>query len=550
MYIRTTSRKNKDGSSVQYLQLTHNERHPVTGQSQAKVLYNFGRADVLNKEKLRGLAQSIGRLLGEEPVINDEVSQPVAEPLKLISSKPMGGAWLLDSLWKKLKIDDALNQNLTDRKFAFPVERSLFAMVANRALDPASKLATEEWVGHKVIIPGLSEFDVQHGYRAMDFLIESDEGIQREVFHSVADLLNLEVDLLFFDTTSTYFETEEIEEESLRQRGYSKDHRPDLPQVVIGFAVTRDGIPIRCWVWPGNTADMSVVPEVKKDLIGWKLGRVVSVADRGFSSEANLRVFQQTGGHYIIGEKMSSGKPSVEAALAHPGRFKTVRDNLEVKDITIGDGEARKRYVLVRNPEEAKRDAAQREGHLKSLQEALDDLKQLDGEAHSKVHCRLHSHITYKRYLKMDKRGNLRVDKEAVKAMERLDGKYLIQTSDDTLSSEDVALGYKQLLKVEAASRTLKQSLALRPVYHRKDDRIRSHVLLCWLGLMLIRIVENQTSRTWRDVRNVFQRIHLVETRSADGTVFQRTELTDEQRGILLQLELPEPQQIWDISLN
>lgn len=548
MYIRTTSRKNKDGSTVQYLQLAHNERHPITGQSQAKVLYNFGRADDLNKEKLRGLARSIGRLLGEELVVKG--AQLDAEPLKLISSKSMGGAWLLDSLWKKLKIDEALSRNLADRKFASPVERTLFAMVANRALDPSSKLAAEDWVGHDVVIPGLPAFDVQQGYRAMDFLIESDEAIQREVFHSVADLLNLEVDLLFFDTTSTYFETEETDEESLRQHGYSKDHRPDLPQVVIGFAVTRDGIPIRCWVWPGNTADMSVIPEVKKDLIGWKLGRVISVADRGFSSEANLRIFQQSGGHYIIGEKMSSGKPTVEAALAHPGRFKTVRDNLEVKDITIGDGEARKRYVLVRNPEEAKRDAAQREEHLKALQEALDGLQQLDGEAHSKAHCRLHSHTTYKRYLKMDKRGNLRIDKEAVKAMEHLDGKYLIQTSDDTLSAEDVALGYKQLLKVEAAFRTLKQSLALRPVYHRKDERIRSHVLLCWLGLMLIRIVENKTGRTWRDVRNVFQRIHLVETRSADGTVLQRTELTDEHKGILSQLELPEPQQIWDISLN
>jgi transposase len=547
MYIRTTSRKNKDGSAVQYLQLAHNERHPLTGQSQAKVLFNFGRADELNKDRLRGLAQSIGRLLGEDTTIKG--GKPAAS-LKLVSSKSMGGTWLLHALWEKLQIGEALTRHLVDRRFASPVERTLFAMVANRALEPSSKLAAEEWVGHDVVIPGLSAFDVQQGYRAMDFLIESEEAIQREVFHSVADLLNLEVDLLFFDTTSTYFETEETDDESIRQHGYSKDHRPDLPQVVIGFAVTRDGIPIRCWVWPGNTSDMSVVPQVKKDLIGWKLGRVISVADRGFSSETNLRIFQQSGGHYIIGEKMSSGKPTVEAALAHPGRFKVVRDNLEVKDITIGDGEARKRYVLVRNPEEARRDAAQREQHLGALRKALDSLKTLDGEAHSKAHCRLHSHITYKRYLKMDKHGNLRIDRDAVKAMERLDGKYLIQTSDDTLSSEDVALGYKQLLKVEAAFRTLKQSLALRPVYHRKEERIRSHVLLCWLGLMLIRIVENKTGRTWRDVRNLFQRIHLVETRSVDGTVFQRTELTDEHRGILSMLELPEPQQIWDISLN
>lgn len=227
-----------------------------------------------------------------------------------------------------------------------------------------------------------------------------------------------------------------------------------------------------------------------------------------------------------------------------------MRDNLEVKDITIGDGEARKRYVLVRNPEEARQDAAQREQHLETLRQELEGLKTLSGEAHSKAYCRLHSHVTYKRYLKMDSRGNLRIDKDAVKALERLDGKYLIQTSDDTLSSEDVALGYKQLLKVEAAFRTLKQSLALRSVYHRKEERIRSHVLLCWLALMLIRIVENQTGRTWRDVCNPFQRLHLIEAISSDGTVLQRTELTDEHRGILLALDLPEPQKICDISMS
>src|SRR5690606_19836231 len=258
-------------------------------------------------------------------------------------------------------------RQLKHRQFETPVERTLFAMVASRALDPSSKLAVEDWVEHDVVIPGLPTFDVHQGYRAMDFLLESEESIQREVFHTVADLLNLEVDLLFFDTTSTYFETEEDDEDDFRKTGYSKDHRPDLPQVVIGFAVTREGIPIRCWVWPGNTSDMNVVPQVKKDLIGWKLGRVVTVVDRGFSSEDNLRVLRQSGGHYIAGEKMTSGKPAVEAALAHPGRFKTIRDNLEVKEIVVGDGEARKGYVLVRNPEEARRDAARREAHLERL---------------------------------------------------------------------------------------------------------------------------------------------------------------------------------------
>lgn len=547
MYIRQISRKNKNGTTTRYVQLAHNERNPVTGTPQAKVLYHFGRADELDIEGLKRLAASIHRFIGEP--LPSGTEQTRSASVTMLKSKALGGTWLLDALWKKLGIGQAITSRLADREFRMPVERAIFAMVANRVLDPGSKLAIEDWASREVVIPDLPAFEVQHGYRAMDFLLESDEAIQREVFHTVADLLNLEVDLLFFDTTSTYFETEESEEDDFRKAGYSKDHRPDLPQVVIGFAVTRDGIPIRCWVWPGNTSDMSVVPEVKKDLTGWKLGRVITVVDRGFCSEDNLRVLQQTGGHYIAGEKMTSGKPTVEAALAHPGRFKTIRDNLEVKEIVIGDGEARTRYVLVRNPEEAKRDAAQREEHLERLRTELARLKELDGDAHTKAHCRLHSHPTFKRYLKIDKRGNLRIDLDAVKAMERLDGKYLLRTSDDTLPTEDVALGYKQLLKVEAAFRTLKQSLELRPVYHRKEERIRAHVLLCWLGLMLIRIVENQTGKTWREVRSLMQMMHLIEYRLDAGKLCQRTELTEEHRAIVSALKIEEPQQIWDISL-
>lgn len=547
MYIRQISRKNKNGTITRYVQLAHNERNPVTGTPQAKVLYHFGRADELDIAGLKRLAASIHRFIGEP--LPSGSDQARAASVTMLKSKSLGGTWLLDQLWKKLGIGQAITSRLTDREFRMPVERAIFAMVANRVLDPGSKLAIEDWVDREVIIPDLPAFEVQHGYRAMDFLLESDEAIQREVFHTVADLLNLEVDLLFFDTTSTYFETEESEEDDFRRTGYSKDYRPDLPQVVIGFAVTRDGIPIRCWVWPGNTSDMNVIPEVKKDLTGWKLGRVITVVDRGFCSEDNLRILQQTGGHYIAGEKMTSGKPTVEAALAHPGRFKTIRDNLEVKEVVIGDGEARTRYVLVRNPEEAKRDAVRREEHLERLRAELDRLKELDGEAHTKAHCRLHSHPSFKRYLKIDKRGNLRMDLKAVKAMERLDGKYLLRTSDDTLSTEDVALGYKQLLKVEEAFRTLKQSLELRPVYHRKEERIRAHVLLCWLGLMLIRIVENQTGKTWREVRSEMQTMHLIEYRLDAGKLCQRTELTDEHRAIVAALKIEEPPRIWDISL-
>ena len=187
----------------------------------------------------------------------------------------------------------------------------------------------------------------------------------------------------------------------------------------------------------------------------------------------------------------------VEKALSHPGRFRSVRENLEVKEVVVGDGEARVRYVLVRNPAEARRDAARREKHLTKLKAELIKLKELDGSAHSKAHCRLNSHITYKKYLRMDSKGNFKINNQVVKEMEHLDGKYLIRTSDDTLSVEDIAFGYKQLLEVERAFRTLKTTLELRPVYHRKEERIRAHVLLCWLSLLLVRIAEVNTLQTW-----------------------------------------------------
>ncbi|WP_060788504.1 IS1634 family transposase, partial [Geobacillus zalihae] len=360
----------------------------------------------------------------------------------------------------------------------------------------------------------------------------------------------LEVDLIYFDTTSSYFEvdpSETPEGESLRKQGFSKDKRPDLVQIVIGLAVTREGVPIRAWVWPGNTMDMTVIKQVKQDLIGWKLGRVISVMDRGFSSEENLRILQQAGGHYIVGEKMRSGKAAVEEALNRRGRYQQVRENLHIKEIIVGDGEARQRYVLVYNPSEAERQRKEREKLLESLKEELEGLRQLPNEAHHKATCRLRSHPSYGKYLRQLKDGTLRIDKQAVREAEKYDGKYLIRTSDDTLSAEDVALGYKQLVDIEQAFRTLKSTLELRPMYHRLEDRIRAHVLLSWLALLLVRIVEIRTHESWPKVRDECERLMLGHFSSKNGDLYQRTELTAKQALFLAALGLEPPPKILGI---
>ena len=391
MYLRQTARRNKDGSTVRYLQLAHNVWDPEAGCAKAQVIHNFGRADQVDSEALRRLVQSISRFVSPEDALRTQAQlagQPAA-PLQWIESRPFGGAWLLAQLWQRLGIPEAIHKALAERNFRSPVEQAIFAMVANRCLSLAGKLAVEEWVRDEAALPGSTELPVQQLYRAMDALLAMQEQLQERVFFSAAHLLNLEVDLLFLDTTSTYFEVEDEDPDGqgLRRRGHSKDHRPDLPQAVIGLAVTRDGIPVRCWVWPGNTADVSVVDQVKRDLTGWKLGRVVTVVDRGFTSEDNLRALQRAGGHYIAGEKLQSGKATVEEALSRPGRYKTVRDNIEVKEIVVGDGEARIRYVLVRNPHEATRDKAKREEILKRIRAELDAIGDLDGKAHSKAVC-------------------------------------------------------------------------------------------------------------------------------------------------------------------
>jgi transposase len=211
-------------------------------------------------------------------------------------------------------------------------------------------------------------------YRAMDLLIEADTdaSAQEAVFFAVADLLNLEVDLLFVDTTSTYFERDAEDpdpadshdgERGFRRYGHSKDHRKDLPQIVIGLAVPREGIPVRVWCWPGNTNDQAILPEVKDGLRGWRLGRVVTVVDRGFSSTENLAYLRHADGHYIAGERMRDGSAHAAEALSRQGRYQSVRDNLRVKEVRL-DSTPGVRWIICHNPEEADREAAQREAAI------------------------------------------------------------------------------------------------------------------------------------------------------------------------------------------
>jgi hypothetical protein len=564
MYLRTTQRRNGDGSTVRYVQLAHN--HRVDGVTQAEVLVNFGREDLLDVAGLRRLVESINRYLGDGPA--DLVDTAGGGPLGVVESRSCGAVWLLDGLWRSLGIDKALGEVLDGRRFRSQVERVLFALVANRAVAPASKLAAAQWASCDVAVPGLAGMDADAAYRAMDLLIDADAGahatVQETVFFAVANLLNLEVDVLFFDTTSTYFELDDPDDpdaegaSTLRRFGKSKDHRADLPQVVIGLAVTREGIPVRCWVWPGNTTDATVIPQVKDDLRGWRLGRVVTVVDRGFSSDANLAYLARAGGGWIAGERMRDGSPDAAAALARQGRYQVVRDNLRVKEVTL-EATPGKRWIICHNPGEADRDQQTRQAHLARIAAELAGIaearakartraaktgKIADDEPHRRVECALREHPTLGRYLRQQANGRLVVNRAKVAEEDKLDGKYLLSTNDPHLSAEDVALGYKNLLEAERSFRDMKTIIELRPVYHRLDQRIRAHVLLCWLALLLVRVAERRTGQTWRHINTQLSRVHQVRLQGPDGQVLQTTPLNETQAALFTAVGIPKPPRV------
>jgi hypothetical protein len=563
MYVKTTTRRNKDGTPVRYLHLAHNQWDQAAGRSVPKILYSFGREDQLDRAAIKRLVAALSGLL--EPA--DALAATAAAGLGFVESRPLGGAYVLDGLWHRLGIDKVMANLLKGRRLDQRVEGVLFGLVANRALAPSSKLAAAAWLNHDVHIDGLPATSDDACYRAMDWLHDVTPALEREVFWQLASLLDLEVDLLFFDTTSTYFELDEPDEPVARDErgqvlpkahngdgeelagfrayGKSKDHRDDLPQIVIGMAVTRTGIPVRVWCWPGDTGDSTLIRQVKADLRDWTLSRVIWVADRGFASAANRRYLRKGDHHYILGEKLRSGSAEATAALQRQGRYAEVAGNLRVKEVRISEAE---RFVICHNPEQADRDAAVRARLLAQLEEAIAGSDKLSATKRAELCGVISTKPGLHRYLRTTPGGLLRIDKHAIRTEQGLDGKYLLRTSDPHLSTEDIALGYKQLLQVERGWRDMKQVIDLRPIYHRLEDRIRAHVILCWLALLLVRVAETTTGQTWPALRRDLDRLHVGTFTGPAGAFRQRTELTKAQQDIFAKLQLPPPKQIIELA--
>lgn len=560
MYLRITERRNRDGSTVAYYALAENDWNAEAKRSETRVIHSFGRADQLDRTALQRLVASINRVIDAD--VADTLpsrGRTVVSEIEIDAVFELGIVLAARGLWEELGIGEAIRTRMSRAGLTAPHEIGLFAMAAQRLDEPASKLAcAARWLPDIAWLPEAEGIAVDQLYRALDFLAVWSDEIERDVFLKTADLLRLDVDLIFYDTTTAYFEIDEPDEFAeqwagklyapLRQRGHNKEGRDNQPQVIIALAVTRDGMPVRSWVLPGNTADVATVARIKQDLHAWQLGRCLFVGDAGMYSAKNLSELSRGLGRYVLAVPMRRVQEVEAEVLTRPGRYREVAGNLQVKEVWVGDGERRKRYVLCLNPLEAERQRQHRRQVLVEIDAELTALDKREDD-HPKAACTLMASKRYGRYLSTDRQGRPKLDTAKVKAAEKFDGKFVVITNDDTLSTEDVALAYKAGAMIESCFRRMKQTgLEVRPMFHWTARRIEAHVKLCVLALQMQRSAEIRAGLPWARIAHALAALKAVRYRSESRTIVQRTKISSELAGLLKKLGISAPKQLMAVT--
>jgi transposase len=388
-------------------------------------------------------------------------------------------------------------------------------------------------------------------YEAMDLLHWHIRKVEDAVFFQTANLFNLVVDLIFYDTTTASFSIDEEDEDrgdiaGLRKYGHSKSGTWS-PQVVVALAVTREGLPVRSWVFPGNTSDVETVKQVKEDLRGWKLGRALFVADSGINSATNREELARACGKYLLATRMGSVSEVKEEVLTRSGRYRTIAENLHAKEVIVGDGERRRRYILCYNPREAKRERTHREQVVKELEEELG--RHPDKQATARWAIDLMASGRYRRYLTIDGENRISLHRKAIKEAKKYDGKWVLITNDDTITIEDAAAGYKGLLVIERCFKTLKRTrIKMEPMYHWLPRRIEAHVKLCVFALLIERVAELKCKEPWSKISRTLRSLQVSEFETPNHQFFQRNEAGPELSRTLKSLEISMPKVVLNVS--
>ena len=527
MFARA-KRSVQGGRTYEYLQIVESYRDK--GRVRQRIVATIGRLDeLIESGKLDGLITSVTKFSKKLAVIGDHQNGG----LETLNTRKPGPGAVFGRLWKNLGVDECIGRILRDRRYKFDVEAAVFMTTLHRLMDPGSDRAAEKWRRDYKLPAGAQELDLHQLYRAMAWLGEPlpddhQDGktpfaprcvkdlIEEDLFARWRDLFT-EVSILFFDTTTLYFESEGGE---IGRRGNSKDHRPDLNQMVVGLVLDADGRPLCSEMWPGNTTDVkSLIPVVDRLQKKFGVGRVCVVADRGMISNETVRQLEERGLEYILGARMRRQKEVKEEVLSRGGRFKEVHpakknskdpSPLKVKEVWVED----RRYVVCLNDAQARKDAADRENILLGLEKQL---KQGDKS--------LVGNKGFRKYLKTAGEG-FAIDRDKAESEARFDGKWVLKTNIDDMEPENIALTYKQLWMVESLFRNMKSLLETRPIYHKCAETIRGHVFCSFLALLLMRELQEKMDdrgcmdAEWNDVIRDLDTLVETEVQTKTGERF------------------------------
>lgn len=518
----------KKSGRYEYLQIVENRKEQ--GRTKQRVVATVGRLDELRaKGGIEPLVRSLARFSEKTLLVLSGKIDVECD------AKRIGPVIIFGRLWRELGLSDIIKKLLADRKFEFDVERAIFLTVLHRLCTSGSDRNAERW-RRNYLIPGVDGIALHHLYRAMAFLGEElDEQtgatpfaprctkdlIEEGLFHRHRNLFT-GLDLVFFDTTSIYFEGEGGE--TLGQFGHSKDHRPDRKQMVVGAILDDEGRPICCEMWPGNTADVkSLLPVVERLRSRFKIQRFCIVADRGMISTETMTALEAPECEipYILGARMRRVKEVSQEVLARAGRYREVQlegadskapSPLAVKEVWVDD----RRYIVCRNSRQARKDAAAREAMVAALEEKVrSNPKGLAGNR------------GYARFIKVSK-GGVMIDRKKIDAEARFDGKWALRTNLDNFSAEQVATKYKELWQVEHVFRDIKSVLDTRPIFHKRDETIRGHVFCSFLALVLRKELGRRLEKVghqfeWADVRRDLKALQEVTVTENERTLAVRT---------------------------
>jgi transposase len=493
----------KKSGKYQYLQIVQNRREG--NKTVQRVISTLGRLDRLQaKGEIEAVVRSLSRF-SEKVVLVLSGKTPVKA-----CARKIGPALIFERLWQELGIKKVISSLLANRKYSFDVERAIFLTVLHRLLVSGSDRACDKWQ-RDYIIAGVAGLGLHHLYRAMAFLgteLEDQQDhtpfaprcikdrIEEDLFQERRDLFT-GLDVVFFDTTSIYFEGEGGE--TIGQRGNSKDHRPDLNQMVVGTVIDNCGKPVCCEMWPGNTTDVkAIIPVVDRIRKRFHVGQFCVIADRGMISAANMRQLEQRKMAYILGTRMRKVNEVKLQVLSQSGRYREIYAEgplskdpapLKVKEVLIDD----RRYIVCVNSRQARKDAADRQAIIDSLTDKL----QRNPRA-------LIGNKGYRKYLKITGQ-QLTIDQEKIAEDARYDGKWVLKTNTD-FSTETVALKYKELWMVEQLFRDAKSVVETRPIFHHNDETIRGHVFCSFLALVLRKELQRRLELAgyrfeWSDIK-------------------------------------------------